>query len=120
MLLRSYKGTINMMGMQRFSKRTGWDVGESGFAAAVREARADGRRLIDLTVSNPTVCGFSYDSAVVLGALRDDRALVYDPDPRGMRSAREAVAGYYAGHGGRVVDPDALVPTATPTVGSVC
>ena len=106
-----------MMGMQRFSKRTGWDVGESGFAAAVREAQAGGRRLIDLTVSNPTVCGFSYDSAVVLGALRDDRALVYDPDPRGMRSAREAVAGYYADHGARSVDPDALVLTTSTSEG---
>ena len=106
-----------MMGMQRFSKRTGWDVAESGFAAAVREAQAGGRRLIDLTVSNPTVCGFSYDSAVVLGALRDDRALVYDPDPRGMRSAREAVAGYYADHGARSVDPDALVLTTSTSEG---
>jgi len=30
---------------QRFSSRTSWDLGESGYAAAVREARASGRRL---------------------------------------------------------------------------
>jgi alanine-synthesizing transaminase len=44
-------------------------VGESGFAAAIREARAAGRGLVDLTVSNPTVCGFAYDAEGILGAL---------------------------------------------------
>ena len=96
----------------RFSERTGWDVGESRFSAAIREARASGRRLVDLTVSNPTVCGFEYDSMGILAALRDARGLVYDPDPRGMRSAREAVARYYADHGAEV-DPDALVLTTS-------
>ena len=72
--------------------------GESSYAAAVREARASGRRVYDLTLSNPTRCGFSYDAEALLGPLRDPRALVYDPDPRGMVGAREAVARYYAGH----------------------
>jgi alanine-synthesizing transaminase len=100
----------------RFSKRTGWDVGESGLAVALREARASGRRLYDLTVSNPTVCGFSYDAEWVLRGLRDEQALVYDPDPRGMRSAREAVGKYYEGHGARV-DVDSLVMTTSTSEG---
>jgi alanine-synthesizing transaminase len=100
----------------RFSARTGWDVGESGFAAAIREARAAARGLVDLTVSNPTVCGFDYDSAAILGALGDETALTYDPDPRGMRSARAAVAGYYAGQG-TDVDPDAVVLTTSTSEG---
>jgi alanine-synthesizing transaminase len=100
----------------RFSARTGWDVGESAFAAAIREARAAGRGLVDLTVSNPTVCGFDYDVAAILGALGDEAALTYDPDPRGMRSAREAVAGYYTGHWADV-DPDAVVLTTSTSEG---
>ncbi len=100
----------------RFSKRTGWDVGESGFAAAVREARASGRRLIDLTVSNPTVCGFDYDAASILGPLAGAGALLYDPDSRGMRSAREAVEGYYRDHGVDL-DPDAVVLTTSTSEG---
>jgi alanine-synthesizing transaminase len=100
----------------RFSTRTGWDVGESGFAAAIREARAAGRELVDLTISNPTVCGFEYDGEGILGALGDAAALSYDPDPRGMRSAREAVAGYYADHGAGV-DPDAVVLTTSTSEG---
>ena len=91
-------------------------MGESGFAAAIREARASGRELIDLTVSNPTVCGFCYDARTLLSPLRDDEALTYDPDPRGMRSAREAVAGYYDFHEAEV-DPDALVLTTSTSEG---
>ena len=100
----------------RFSARTGWDVRESGFAKAIREARAAGRRLIDLTVSNPTVCGLEYDVEGILEPLRDVRAMTYDPDPRGMRSAREAVAGYYVNHGA-VVDPDSVVMTTSTSEG---
>jgi aspartate/methionine/tyrosine aminotransferase len=96
----------------QFSSRTAWDVGESHFAAAIREARASGRRLYDLTISNPTVCGLEYDAAAILAPLNDIRALVYDPDPKGMRPAREAVAGYYREHGA-AVDPDSLVLTTS-------
>ena len=88
-----------------FSRRTGWDRGEGGLARAVREA---GPGLVDLTVSNPTVCGFSYGPEV-LGALQDGRALTYGADARGMRVAREAVAGYYEGR----VDADAVVLTTS-------
>ncbi len=104
----------------RFSARTGWDVSESGFAAAIREARAAGRRLIDLTVSNPTVCGFEYDAETILKPLASVGALTYDPDPRGMHSSREAVAGYYRDHGasfGFAGDPDSVVLTTSTSEG---
>jgi alanine-synthesizing transaminase len=99
--------------LSRFSARTGWDVAESSYAAAVREARASGRRIYDLTVSNPTQCGFSYDAEALLRPLGDARALVYDADPRGMRGAREAVAGYYAGHLAAVSPDDLILTTST-------
>ena len=91
-------------------------MGESRFAKAIREARASGRRLYDLTVSNPTVCGFCYDVEGILRALGDGRALTYDPDPRGMLSARDAVAEYYRDHGAEV-DPDAVVMTTSTSEG---
>ena len=75
----------------RFSSRTAWDLAETGLARALRERRSSGREVLDLTASNPTQCGFAYDEAGILAALGDRAALVYDPDPRGMRLAREAV-----------------------------
>ena len=99
--------------MATFSRRTGWDVGESAFAAAVRVARAGGRRLIDLTVSNPTVCGFEYDAEAILGPLGSVEAMRYDPDPQGMRVAREAVARYYAEHGAAMDADEVVLTTST-------
>jgi len=79
----------------------------------VAEARESGREVLDLTVSNPTACGFNYDVEAILGALgAAPGAMAYDPDPRGMRSAREAVVAYYADHGASV-DPDAVVLTTS-------
>ena len=104
----SYDGEVTS-----FSKRTAWDVAESDFAAAVREARASGRPLWDLTTSNPTRCGFEYDADALLRPLMDPRALTYDPNPRGLVSAREAVAGYYAGHGAQVGIDDLVLTTST-------
>ncbi len=99
--------------VSRFSSRTSWDTDESRYAAAVRDARASGRRLYDLTVSNPTRCGFRYDAETVVGPLADARALVYDPNPRGMGSARESVAGYYSDHEACVAVDDLLLTTST-------
>jgi alanine-synthesizing transaminase len=99
--------------VSRFSARTSWDIAESSYAAAVREARASGRPLHDLTVSNPTRCNFSYDADALLGPLRDPRALVYDPDPRGIVRAREAVACYYAAHAAAVSPADLVLTTST-------
>lgn len=95
-----------------FSRRTAWDVAESEMARALREARASGRTLVDLTVSNPTVCGFRYDGAGVLAVLGGVEALRYEPEAKGMRSAREAVSRYYGDHGA-VVDPDQMLLTTS-------
>ena len=51
--------------------------------------------ILDLTASNPTQCGFRYE-ANLLAELSAEGARTYDPDPRGMLAAREAVCGYYA------------------------
>ena len=91
-----------MSQMARFSGRTAWDLSETELARAVREHRAAGLPLVDLTASNPTRCGFEYDGAGILAALGRPESLVYEADPHGMLSAREAVCRYYAGLGARV------------------
>jgi aspartate/methionine/tyrosine aminotransferase len=68
--------------------------------------------MLDLTASNPTQCGFTYD-ANLLADLSAKSAFYYDPDPRGMRNAREAVCGYYADHGARVNTEQVALTTST-------
>ncbi|HEY0760007.1 MAG TPA: pyridoxal phosphate-dependent aminotransferase [Acidisarcina sp.] len=99
--------------LPRFSKRTAWDTSESAWAGALRERRETGLKILDLTASNPTRCGFVYGQQEVLGALRNPAALHYDPSPRGILPAREAVCRYYAEHG-VVLDPEhVLLATGT-------
>jgi aspartate/methionine/tyrosine aminotransferase len=69
--------------------------------------------LLDLTVSNPTECGFEYDSAAILDALRNPAALSYEPNPRGLESARRAVAGYYADREEHVSVENIFLTTST-------
>ena len=81
----------------RFSKRTNWNTEESELARAHRLRGEAGLPIADLTQSNPTRCGFSYPSSL-LEALTDPRALDYDPQPKGVLAAREAVRDYYLAH----------------------
>jgi aspartate/methionine/tyrosine aminotransferase len=96
-----------------FSTRTGWDTKQSTLAAAIRTAREAGQPLIDLTISNPTVCGFEYDDATILGALANAAAMTYDPDARGIPAARMAVAAYYRDHGAEVDPGNVVLTTST-------
>jgi len=101
---------------QRFSSRTGWDLRESSFVKQIRSLRASGRSLLDLTTSNPTACGFHYDANIILDPLSDSRALSYEPDPRGMLSAREAIASYYRDHAA-TINPDFVNLTTSTSEG---
>jgi aspartate/methionine/tyrosine aminotransferase len=96
-----------------FSTRTAWDLTESSLSAAIRHARSTSRRLLDLTVSNPTVCGFNLDPEALLDPLQNHAALTYDPNPRGHVTAREAVSVYYAGHAASVDPSDVVLTTST-------
>ena len=73
-----------------FSDRTNWNLAENDLAAAIRERRASGRELFDLTQSNPTHCGFAYEPSALLAPLHNPEALHYEPEPLGMITAREA------------------------------
>ena len=94
-----------------FSKRTDWNTEESALARAYRERVQAGMQVADLTASNPTRCGFTYDPEL-LRALMDVKALDYDPQPLGLLRAREAVCGYYADHG-VTVSPERIVLTTS-------
>lgn len=96
-----------------FVKRTGWNLEANPLSRALERHRRSGKSLIDLTISNPTACGFEYDEAAILRALQDKASLGYEPDPRGLESARRAVAAYYAERGAGVLADDIVLTTGT-------
>jgi aspartate/methionine/tyrosine aminotransferase len=101
-----------------FSDRTNWKLTRNRFTKAWEEVRAAGREVLDLTISNPTRAGFDYDEAAILAALSSPRAMDYDPQPKGLREAREAVSGYYGEqHATTGVDPEQLILTTSTSEG---
>jgi alanine-synthesizing transaminase len=85
--------------MRVFSSRLQWDSQPNPLSILLAEKRRNGAAVIDLTESNPTRAGLDYPGGELLAALADPRALRYDPDPRGLLAAREAVSEYYAQRG---------------------
>jgi hypothetical protein len=96
-----------------FASRTDWPLTPNRLSQLVEERRRQGLPLLDLTESNPTRCGFDFDAGKLLGALADLRSLAYEPDPRGLLSARLAVAGYYAERGVRLSPEQIFLTTST-------
>ena len=96
----------------RFAKRTEWTGEGTTWSRALEACHRGGTPILDLTASNPTQCGFSYD-AHLLADLSAENAVLYEPDPRGMLHAREAVCGYYADHGARVDAGQVVLTTST-------
>ena len=90
-----------------FSSRTNWSLAPNRLAQLLRGRRERSLPILDMTESNPTRCGFAMEAEEILGPLQNPRALTYEPDPRGLRVAREAVAQYYAERGVQL-DPDQI------------
>ena len=67
----------------------------NALSRAVAAVKAAGTPLVDLTESNPTRVGLPYPADLLIAAA-SERALRYDPQPLGLRSAREAVGADYA------------------------
>jgi alanine-synthesizing transaminase len=80
-------------------------------ARAVSRARAEGRPLIDLTLTNPTRAGIPYPPSL-LEPLASPAALVYEPQPLGLPVARAAVVRDYARRG-IMIAPERIVLTAS-------
>lgn len=97
-----------------FSKRTEWKLTPNRFTQTQADLRSAGMKVLDLSVSNPTRAGLRFDEEAILGSLAMPEAMDYDPQPKGILKAREAVARYYRDeHEGYDVDPESLILTTS-------
>ena len=96
-----------------FAERTNWNLAGNRLSEALARHRAGGKRLYDLTASNPTECGFDYETETILGALRNPAALRYEPNPKGLEVARLAVTEYYSARGTTISAEDIVLTTST-------
>ncbi len=97
-----------------FSSRTNWNLKPNRLAKALATARREHDPIfVDLTASNPTECGFTYDAAAIVPVLSNPAALEYHPDPRGLKTAREAVSHYYSAQKIQLSPDDLLLTVST-------
>lgn len=78
-----------------FSQRTNWNLGENDLTSLLKELESEGVSVIDLTESNPTQSNLSYPTKEILSSFVKPENLIYQPDPKGMLKAREAISRYY-------------------------
>jgi alanine-synthesizing transaminase len=108
----------NEQAAQMFADRTNWKLTRNRLTEALEEARSSGVRVLDLTISNPTQAGLHYDEPQILQSLASPRSMDYDPQPKGLPSARAAVAAYYqTQHGIQNLDFDRLILTTSTSEG---
>ena len=96
-----------------FSTRLPKLLDDNPLTRAVAARRAAGLPVIDLTLANPTQAGLDYPTAEISAALAEGAAAPYAPDPRGLPTARAAIAHYYRERHGTDIDPDRLHLTAS-------
>jgi len=96
-----------------FSIRTQWNLTPNRLSDLVSEKRRQSDALIDLTESNPTRCGFTYPRDIILHALADASSLIYNPDPRGLLTARQAIVEYNATRGISLRPEQIVLTTST-------
>jgi alanine-synthesizing transaminase len=96
-----------------FASRTNWNLKPNRLAEALERHKSGGRRLLDLSASNPTECGFKYDAPAIMRSLCAPASLQYHPDPKGLKSARQAVSDYYPERGQRIAIDDLILTAST-------
>ena len=94
-----------------FSSRLRQAAGRNRLAMALERHRAEGREILDLTLSNPTRAGLEYPQGL-LAPMTQDRSLRYEPEPFGLACARQAVSRELARQGADV-PPERIVLTAS-------
>ena len=98
--------------MLRISHRAAWDLTPNTLTDAVSQRQSNHLDLLDLIQSNPTTIGIDTIDQHTLLTLANKASQRYEPTPKGLLSAREAVASWYCRRG-IDVQPGQLLLTAS-------
>jgi alanine-synthesizing transaminase len=96
----------------KFSRRLPHEMRPNALAELLRTKRQSGERILDLTESNPTRAGIEYPAGF-LNSLAAAEAIRYEPEPFGLRAARETIAREYCAASGDIQSADRVVMTAS-------
>ncbi len=97
----------------RFARRTNWELSPNKISGILKSFESRGQKILDLTQSNPTSCGFNYPQTELLSVLSHENNVFYSPSSKGLLGARQAVAAYYLESQKIVLDPRQIFLTAS-------
>ncbi len=100
------------MNSNLFAAHTHWETDPNPLALKLAELKALKQNILDLTLSNPTKTNFDYFKSSLLEPFQNANNLQYDPDPRGLKTARSAICHYYE-EKGIILDPRQVFITAS-------
>jgi aspartate/methionine/tyrosine aminotransferase len=93
----------------RISKRLPGNFKPNALTKLLEKLQGEPLPILDLTISNPTICGFAYPQDAIISALGSPELFKYQPDPKGIESTRAAISEMH-GHG---LAPDRIQLTAS-------
>jgi aspartate/methionine/tyrosine aminotransferase len=93
----------------RFSTRLPDSFNQNSLATLLDQLKRASVPLLDLTISNPTVCGIDYPRDAIVSALTDQQLFNYKPDPKGMEITRIAISETH----GHNINPEHIQLTAS-------
>jgi len=96
-------------GIMRVSSRLPSLFAANALTLALDGLKAQGREILDLTISNPIAAGLPFPMEALQAALGAPGVADYCPDPLGRWSTREAIAAWH----GRGVRPEDVLLTAS-------
>ncbi len=82
-------------------------------AKAYQNYLSMGKELFDLTLSNPTKANITYPENEILKALSNKYLLLYEPTPKGLYIAREAISRYYSLNDYKISPDDIFLTSGT-------
>jgi aspartate/methionine/tyrosine aminotransferase len=97
----------------KFSLRTEWDREPNRLTQLYDNLRKEGKKIHDLTISNPTECSISYPVKKIFSALSNPQGVHYSPDPHGLLTARQAVKDYYKERAADIDEENIFITAST-------
>ncbi|MCU0372331.1 MAG: pyridoxal phosphate-dependent aminotransferase [Ignavibacteria bacterium] len=96
-----------------FSERLNINLESNLLSSLYEVKKRNNEKIFDLTPSNPTKLNFRYETKDILKNYIGENSLLYEPDPKGLLSARNSVAGYYESIGKKVSAEDIFIVSST-------
>jgi alanine-synthesizing transaminase len=96
-----------------FSKRFNYNIEENKISKLLKQKKSAGIEVLDLTESNPTKVHLEYNELDILKSISHPDSMKYNPNPKGIQTAREAISNYYKEKNVKVNENDIFLTSGT-------